>query len=235
MTAPSNAAASIAALFALLSFGLCSAASAADAGPAGSWSGFYAGVEAGGDWSGVSGPFGNAVRTGFGPYAITAPGALLGGYAGYNWQWRSLVLGAEGDANGVFGSQTTDRSVPFAGGLAFYDIGAKQSWTADARLRAGYTVGRALLFVAGGAAFADVRTTYARAGAPPALAVSSDRAGWTIGGGVEYAFTDRLVGRVEYRHADFGRRAFTNVPLQVYDNVRFTSDQALVGVSYKIW
>jgi outer membrane immunogenic protein len=30
--------------------------------------------------------------------------------------------------------------------------------------------------------------------------------GWTVGGGVDYAFTDKMFGRVEYRYNDFGNK-----------------------------
>jgi outer membrane immunogenic protein len=197
-----------------------------------SWAGLYVGVQAGGDWGSVFGPFGNASQTGFGPYTVDPAGVLLGGYAGYNLQWQSLVLGVEGDFNGVVGSDTTRHNVLW-NGTTLYDIGASQPWTGDARLRAGYAIDRLLLYVAGGAAFGEVHTHYAIAGSPPAVFETTDRVGWTIGGGAEYAFTNSIVGRVEYRYTDLGSRSFTNVTENVYDNVRFTSNTVLVGLGYK--
>lgn len=32
--------------------------------------------------------------------------------------------------------------------------------------------------------------------------------GWTVGGGLEHAFTDNWTGRLEYRYADYGREDF---------------------------
>ena len=53
---------------------------------------------------------------------------------------------------------------------------------------------RALLFAAGG----YTGTNIEGAGDDDTLH------GWTIGGGVDYALTDRMFTRVEYRYNDFG-------------------------------
>jgi outer membrane immunogenic protein len=52
------------------------------------------------------------------------------------------------------------------------------------RLRGGYAFDRFLAYAAGGLAF-------------------EDSVGWTVGGGVEYALTDRWVIGAEYLHADY--------------------------------
>ncbi len=230
----------------VLCLGLCGAATAADlptykappapvvAPPVFSWTGFYLGVQAGGDWGSISGPFGDAPRTGFGPYSVDPDGVLLGGYAGYNWQWQSIVLGVDGDVNAALGDKTTDHNVLW-NGTALYDIEGKQTWTADARLRAGYAIDRLLLYIAGGVAFGDVYTSYAFAGRSPFLSETTDRTGWTLGGGAEYAFTNSIVGRVEYRYTDLGRKSFTSISENTYDDVKFTSNTALVGVAFKFW
>ena len=71
--------------------------------------------------------------------------------------------------------------------------------------RLGYAFDRALLYVEGGAAWerVDYRASTTMIGT--AYGASDDRSGWTIGGGGEYAFTDRLSAFVEYSYYDFGR------------------------------
>jgi outer membrane immunogenic protein len=58
-----------------------------------------------------------------------------------------------------------------------------------------------LFFVTGGWAWADVSGTLV---APDSSGFTVDTTvdGWTLGGGLDYAFTDNFIGRIEYRHYD---------------------------------
>lgn len=87
--------------------------------PLPSWTGFYAGVNLGGlwsgnpaaiDWSSLSAPGGFSYRPSFalapqsGFAWTTAPGLVGGGQAGYNWQITDkVVVGVEADFQGVSG------------------------------------------------------------------------------------------------------------------------------------
>jgi outer membrane immunogenic protein len=58
------------------------------------------------------------------------------------------------------------------------------------------------------------------------------RGGWTVGGGVEYAFTNNLTTRLEYRYTSFEGED------SVFDNVSFGGDELdfhaiRLGLSYK--
>jgi outer membrane immunogenic protein len=71
----------------------------------------------------------------------------------------------------------------------------------------GYAADHWLFFIAGGLAIADfdfhegaITTTIPQRG--------GTYVGWSIGGGVEYAFTRNLVGRVEYLYDDFGHKNY---------------------------
>ena len=63
------------------------------------------------------------------------------------------------------------------------------SWFGTVRARAGYAFDRALIYVTGGLAYGEVSNGF----------YTSDdvSVGWTLGGGVEYAFTDNLTAKVE--------------------------------------
>jgi outer membrane immunogenic protein len=68
---------------------------------------------------------------------------------------------------------------------------------------------------------------------------SSDRTGWTIGGGVEWMFAPHWSVFAEYNYMDFGRQdiAFTAGPgtigLPSVNSTHLTMQTALVGVNYK--
>ena len=68
--------------------------------------------------------------------------------------------------------------------------------------RIGFTADRALFYVKGGAAWTDLDNS---------ITVGSDvwtksetRDGWTLGGGIEYAFAPNWSAFVEYDYYDFG-------------------------------
>jgi outer membrane immunogenic protein len=52
------------------------------------------------------------------------------------------------------------------------------------------------------------------------------RFGWTAGGGVEYAFTNNLSGKVEYLFVDLGSQNQI-----IVDNVKFTTNIVRGGVN----
>ena len=82
------------------------------------------------------------------------------------------------------------------------DIRAKTPVQGTIRGRLGFAIDRALFYVAGGAAFAGVTNSY-----QTFLGYNSTGrtlAGWTIGGGLEYAVNGNWSIRAEYCYADFG-------------------------------
>ncbi|MGE4250871.1 MAG: outer membrane protein [Parvibaculaceae bacterium] len=131
---------------------------------------------------------------------IEADGFIGGLHLGYNFQMDSLLLGLEGDIEysdmsgkaDIFQSEGDDEPI----GEARKDI----DWLGSLRLRAGFTLDRALIYATGGLAAGEVES---RSEAPNAFAKESDTEwGWTVGGGLEYAFSDALSGRIEYRYTD---------------------------------
>ncbi|MCA2373427.1 porin family protein [Agrobacterium genomosp. 3 str. CIP 111-78] len=151
-----------------------------------SWEGFYAGA-AGGYGSErvkISGD-GETNKYNF-------DGARFSGFAGYNAEIApSVVLGLEGDLGYAWGNKTI--------------LGDKISsgMNGSARLRAGYAFDRALIYTAGGYTATDSEVTTASFGKD-----SKVLHGWTVGAGIDYAFTDNIFGRVEYRYNDFGKATY---------------------------
>ncbi len=184
--------------------------------PAFSWTGFYAGVEGGYD-------FLNTNYSGFGHNNLDA--GLIGGVVGYNYQINQFVVGLEGNAGGVLGS-SRNLFVPGANGGT---INTNSNYYADIRGRFGLAYDRALFYVAGGVAFGDVNTKYYAPGGAFQASVNSDRTGWTLGGGMDYAITPNWIGRIEYRYTDLG----SNYDSFAATRIRNNSSAVLVGLMYK--
>jgi outer membrane immunogenic protein len=101
----------------------------------------------------------------------------------------------------------------FATGDAFR---FKNDWQGSVRGRGGFAFGQTLVYATGGVAWAGVKAeavygpgTVLGVATPGAFA--SDRqtlTGGTIGGGVEFAFTNNVTLGVEYRYSDFGHETF---------------------------
>lgn len=132
-------------------------------------------------------------------------GFVGGANAGYNWQSDSLVLGVEGDIEYADLNDEVDiLSSAVNGDLVGVDE-VEVNWLGSLRLRAGFAADRALFYATGGLAVGGAKLT---AKDDDGDEFADDRAtkwGWTIGGGVEYAFTDELSGRIEYRYTDLGK------------------------------
>jgi outer membrane immunogenic protein len=188
-------------------------------------------------------------------------GVIGGGQIGYNWQVNQFVLGVEADAVGTgLGSSTASASRTF--GPPIVPITVTQTvavdfgridWMASFRGRAGFAVDRALFYVTGGGAvteFGGSTTTLVNGpgiGLPAGTFVaanggSATRWGWTVGGGIEWAFSNNWSVAGEYRHTDFGNRSTTfNVPDGLggvfatgTSNTRLTVDQATFRVNYRL-
>jgi outer membrane immunogenic protein len=188
--------------------------------PAFSWTGPYLGINVGYGWGGESD---DLSRQQIPQDAFDAHGVLGGVQAGYNWQMNQLVLGVEADIDAT-GVQGVD--APVTGTLSF-----KNTWQSSLRLRAGYAVGRWLIYATGGVAFADDKEIWTVSSS--SYSQTKTLTGWTAGGGVEYAITNNWIGRIEARYTDFGKATYTlDDPPFLPFQAGFHETTALVGLSY---
>lgn len=84
----------------------------------------------------------------------------------------------------------------------------KADWMATLRPRIGYAFDRALVYATGGLALAHlkyVEQAIDTAGNSENTNISTVKAGWTLGGGIEYAFPNRWMLRGEYLYTKFER------------------------------
>jgi opacity protein-like surface antigen len=166
----------------------------------------------------------------------SARGPLTGFQIGYNKQFGNFVLGGEWDVEyaGQNTSPTTFGTLGLAtGGPVQTNIADTFRWSTRARV--GYADGRSLYYVTGGMVDGGYSVKHYYSNVPGATpytpgtdlnstpinpfttsnfgnsgSFNIERFGWTVGAGIEYAFTDKWSANVEYRHNDFGTATVTS-------------------------
>ncbi|WP_254493721.1 outer membrane protein [Bartonella sp. B1099] len=114
----------------------------------------------------------------------------------------------------------------------------KQKWAGATRVRFGFSFDRLMPYVAGGVAYTQLNNiifnksnTENKAGDLANLVYDEKKTmiGYTLGGGVDFAMTDNILLRAEYRYSDFGKKKF------VQDKVKmgYKTNDFRVGVAYK--
>ena len=223
------------------------------AAPAFSWTGFYAGGQIGGSWS--DGDFDREVKAvnKEPPAGMIVPlkitdvtsksiddGNLVGGlYAGYNYQFQNnVVIGLDADIAWTDNTAKSNKNVPFGESrIDAYHYKVEQDWLAAIRGRLGYAYHRFLPYVSGGVAFTDIDYKKRYFGDVREVwfdehsSESKTLTGYTLGAGIDYAMTDHIILRAEYRYTDFGDKDFT-----LYSrsrNVELKANDLRVGVAYK--
>jgi outer membrane immunogenic protein len=245
--------------------------------PVFSWTGFYAGLNAGGTWARsdadtsvncnvplVGPPFPYICDSTFAPNGaavsaagsgrITASGFTGGIQAGYNWQGPNLIYGLETDFDSFHlrGSRQgtgnypanffTVNSSPFAINSSF-----SADWLYTLRGRIGVPVSSNLMaYATGGLAVTRLRVSNSFSDNNPATAGSANagatKAGWVVGGGLEYALANNWSIKAEYLFMEFGKVTATGTIFNpsiagyaqgISTSSDLTAQVARVGVNYK--
>ena len=193
-------------LGAIAALGLASSASAADLPrksvpqqfiqplPIFTWTGFYVGIN-----GGYLFDTGNSGRSGFGN-SSSGDGFSIGGTLGYNYQIGNVVLGLEGDL--AYVELNGRNNSAFGGGNGFGSN--DMNYLGTVRGRIGYAIDRFLIYGTGGLAFADQKNN-ANFGGFGRSSNDDVKFGYTLGAGVEYAFTNNWSVKAEYLYYDLGR------------------------------
>jgi outer membrane immunogenic protein len=181
--------------------------------PVYNWTGFYIGINGGGG-------FGRSTWDTTGGRDIS--GGVVGGTLGYNYQIGQAVFGVEGDIDWADINGTSNTVCP---------TGCKtgDSWLSTVRGRLGYAADRFMPFITGGGAFGDIK-----ASVPGFAGASTDRAGWTLGAGLEFALTQNWTAKAEYLYVDLGKfNCGVSCGGPATDNVSFTTSLVRAGVNYR--
>jgi outer membrane immunogenic protein len=213
--------------------------------PVFTWTGFYAGVNAGYGF-GVNNrnnntftvvnpgtvtpnffPAGTVITTGNGNNNLD--GFVGGGQIGYNYQIGNFVIGIEADAQyadlGNRRNTGTTVAVLPAGAVAPAFFGATNTslssvdFFGTVRGRLGFAMDRFMVYGTGGFAYGDGGGNRNCVVAATGFVVTAGacgnnnndfRTGYAAGGGVEYAFTPNLTGKIEGLYVDLGRNRQNN-------------------------
>ena len=207
--------------------------------PPPNWTGVYAGIHLGAGFGSNhwADPF---------PAPVTGDetnmgGALGGLQLGANYQIGQVVIGVEiSDSLAMIdGSNTCYAGIPNTA-VAGLECENRTHNIGTLTGRVGYAFGRSLFFArAGGAMTRDTYTLNTNTTAGGAInIVRATNMGWTAGGGIEHALTQRWSLNAEYKYIDLGSRTPKfDVPAALVgtsDNaVRSIRQLLMLGVNYK--
>jgi outer membrane immunogenic protein len=201
------------------------------ASPVYDWSGFYVGGYGGGglgnhNYNNANGPLLNTNFT----VNYDSTGGIAGGEVGYNVQSGNIVFGVEatGFWSGIKGSDATQQ-------LGVIDQ-SNLRWGGALLARGGIAVDRLLLFFTGGWGFGNIVHTSTAAGFPIDQ-YTNKQSGLAAGGGIAYAITDNVIGKLEYRYYNLGRYDRPGNPLTPNGQLPYTVDSSYsvvtVGLDFK--
>ena len=213
-----------------------------------SWTGCYVGAHVGWGWgrqnvtqssSSFSSASGNTASGG-----LDSSGGWFGGQVGCNYQFAgSWVAGLQGDLAGAdINGRGDDPLSVLNSSSSPYTIGVKTDWIESVTGRLGMTAwnDRTLFYVKGGVAWDhnqwDLHDAYLSY-TPSQL--SETRSGWTVGGGVEWAFVANWSAFAEFNYYDFGDgTTFTQTSgsgANTFSTGSQTIETAKIGVNYKFY
>ncbi|EQB32112.1 outer membrane protein [Sphingobium ummariense] len=203
------------------------------------------------------GQFGDIVRTGTGGNAF-APGfcdgkrisatecssmdregkAAWSVMAGYDRQFGNIVLGGVIEGGQSYGSNYV---TGFSTTPASYTLVRRLDWEAAARLRAGYSFNRTLVYATGGLAYGKFKNSFLTTNTANSFSEDNrteDDWGYTVGGGIEHKVSDNFSIGVLYRYTRFNPNDYRVTATQgsapatnPFVNPATTSGQTVIGRS----
>lgn len=181
------------------------------------------------------------------PYKNNRNGFIGGVQVGYLQQFNQFIVGAELDFMGASVSRRASTISPeYRGDTPGFGNFAtslnpstqvEQSWLGTARLRAGLSLDRVLVYATGGLAYGNAKssTTIARPFSSNNVNFQDaqfnygglkdiTKLGYTLGAGVEYALTDNWIIRGEYLYYNLGN--ITNIAIGTTSTVNGVTTQS---------
>jgi len=207
-----------------------------------SWAGWYVGLNAGYAWGRSTETDVTGYNLAGSTISYNANGFQGGAHGGFNWQTNQFVYGIEAEV-GYLGLKGSQQYGPFIGVRSAADSVASTSDGAFALLaaRIGVASDNWLWFLKGGGLITGIKNSFTDTDPAGTTLVSgtstSNRNGWTVGAGVEYAFNPNWAGRLEYAHYDFGNAGHTATSSGggLFNfNHSLRADSVRVGITYLV-
>ena len=163
------------------------------------WSGVYVGGQIGYGFGRTNAVFSSPNTPTFQASQDYDIDGFLGGVqVGYNYQINSMVLGVEAD---IAGADIKGHSGEINVGVRGDTYDTKVDWFGTLRASAGYAFDNSLIYGTGGLAYGSVENRYLD-GPFNSFSEKGTKTGWTLGAGLEQAFTDHWSANVEYLYVD---------------------------------
>ncbi|HLH96167.1 MAG TPA: outer membrane beta-barrel protein [Xanthobacteraceae bacterium] len=217
--------------------------------PAFSWTGCYLGAHVGGGWAHkeATDPV-NAIQSAFtemttGVTTVTVDpiGVVVGGQIGCDYQFApTWVVGVEGAASGSTMKASANFALPASGDTG--EFSALTDFVASATGRFGYAADHWLFYAKAGAAWVGDKYDFTGSvtGTPVAFEGLDQRLGWTVGGGIDWAFYHHWSLALEYDYYQFGSHTVlmidpNNAPAGVPVNFKQSVQIAKLALNFHMW
>jgi len=139
--------------------------------------------------------------------SASASSWVAGGQVGYNWQRGMWVYGLEADISGMHLNSEMNTLLPVAPPSSA-NTNADVDWYGTVRGRLGWTSGPVLFYGTGGLAYGrvELNSNISSSVGPRFLSAqtSSVKAGWVLGGGIDYMWLPNVILNLGYQYVDLG-------------------------------
>ncbi|VEJ44391.1 outer membrane protein [Bartonella vinsonii] len=133
-----------------------------------------------------------------------------------------------------------DETIPNVGDIVQSSVTLKEQWSGATRVRIGFASNRVMPYIAAGIAYGKMQysmSILSKSEEDPSFIFASGKVfdetqtmiGYTVGGGLDFAMTDNLIMRAEYRYSDFAKKKFADDKLEISSKI----NNFRVGLAYK--
>jgi outer membrane immunogenic protein len=207
------------------------------------WSGIYVGGNLGAAWN--RGTVSDALGTGF---SLPTNNAVFtgGGQIGANYQFGAAVLGVEGMFDWLANQNNASAGIPVTnlvtGNPDTVNVVSQNRWLTTATAKAGFAADHWLFYAKGGWAWvgnSNFTVNDLTTGQTFSSGNGHSNNGWTVGGGIEWAFAGPWSARVEYDYVRLSSNSFTVpatspvLPNDVFTTANRNIQMVLFGVNYR--